>query len=237
MDRQTFFLENLRKYHTVAELNKSEFFAECRGEVERILATPQTYFDQKAAPLLCSFVRIVQWNIEKGRRFDAILEQLKNDDILRWADVILLNEADCGMNRSGNRHVAQCLADALGMNMAFAPAHFELTKGVGEELDLAGENKESLQGNAVLSRYPILECCITPLPNCFEPYEFSEKRYGRRNCIWARLQLGTRSLWAGAVHLEVRNTPQCRAKTHSCSNRLPKCRLHHLWPAAVPAGV
>jgi hypothetical protein len=86
-----------------------------------------------------------------------------------------------------------------------------LTKGVGEELALAGENHESLQGNAVLSRYPILESCITPLPNCFEPYEFPEKRYGHRNCIWAKLRMKNRPCWVGAVHLEVRRTPRCRA--------------------------
>jgi endonuclease/exonuclease/phosphatase family metal-dependent hydrolase len=126
--------------------------------------------------------------------------------------VILLNEADQGMNRSQNRHVARALAERLEMHMAFGPAHFELTKGTDEELSMEGNNGESLQGNAVLSRYPVLEGCVVPLPASFEPYEFQEKRFGRRNCLWVRLQPGKRSLWVGSVHLELRNTPRCRAR-------------------------
>jgi endonuclease/exonuclease/phosphatase family metal-dependent hydrolase len=115
------------------------------------------------------------------------------------------------MNRSGNRHVAREIAGTLGMHMVFGPAHVELTKGTDEELSLEGENSESLQGNAVLSRYPVVEARVVCLPVCFEPYEFHEKRYGRRNCVWARLQIGRKMAWFGSAHLEVRNTPWCRA--------------------------
>lgn len=97
------------------------------------------------------------------------------------------------------------------MNVAFAPACLELTKGIGEERQLPGENRESLQGNAVLSRYPMLTAQVVRLPQCFEPYEFHEKRYGGRNCLWVQLQIGAGTLWAGSTHLEVRNTPRCRA--------------------------
>jgi hypothetical protein len=126
------------------------------------------------------------------------------------------------MKRSGNRHVARDLARALGMHMAFAPVYIELTRGTGEELRLERENRESLQGNAVLSRHPILEARSVPLPACFEPYHFHEKRYGRRNCLWARLQVGSRAWWVGVVHLEVRNTPRCRARqVRHLLSRLP----------------
>ena len=37
---------------------------------------------------------------------------------------------------------------------------------------LQGDNRESLQGNAILSRYPIVEAHNVPLPVTFEPYEF-----------------------------------------------------------------
>jgi endonuclease/exonuclease/phosphatase family metal-dependent hydrolase len=93
----------------------------------------------------------------------------------------------------------------------YGPAHIELTKGTDEELHLDGENSEGLQGNAILSRYPVIGTKIVPLPVCFEPYEFHEKRYGRRNCVWARLDIGGKTAWFGAAHLEVRNTPECRA--------------------------
>ena len=212
MELQAFWLENLRKYSTLDELRRSAFFGDCGERLQRFLRTPQIFPFPNAVPRLRSFLRVAQWNIEKGKRFDAIQSRLQSSEILRWADVILLNEADHGMNRSQNRHVARALAERLEMHVAFGPAHFELTKGTGEELSLEGENRESLQGNAVLSRYPVLEGCVVPLPDSFEPYEFQEKRYGRRVCLWVRLQPGKRSLWVGSLHLELRNTPRWRAR-------------------------
>jgi endonuclease/exonuclease/phosphatase family metal-dependent hydrolase len=204
-------VEHLCRYSTLPDLRRSDFFAEYREEMEALLRNPEICSGAAAAPRLRSFVRLVQWNIEKGKGYAAILERLRSDEILKWADILLLNEVDFGMNRSGNRHIARCLAEALQMNFAFGPAHIELTKGVGDELRMEGENQESLQGNAVLSRYPILESVVLPLPVCFNPFEFHEKRYGRRSCIWARLETAAGPLWVGSTHLEVRNTPRCRA--------------------------
>jgi endonuclease/exonuclease/phosphatase family metal-dependent hydrolase len=206
-----FWLENLQRYQTLKELRHSDFYADCGMQIEQFLATPQIVVSPRAVPRLSSFLRVAQWNIEKGKQFHAILQLLENSDALKWADVLILNEADRGMNRSRNRHIALEIADRLGMHMAFGPAHFELTKGTEEELWRDGENAESLQGNAVLSRYPILEAQIVPLPVSFEPYEFKEKRYGRRSCLWARLRLKKGNLRIGSVHLELRNTPRCRA--------------------------
>ncbi|MBM3789415.1 MAG: hypothetical protein FJW35_03585 [Acidobacteria bacterium] len=224
IDREE-IIRGLRSFDALATLRRSGFFAEHGRAVDSILAVPQVFHSTTAAPLLRSFTRIVQWNIEKGIRFDTLLESLREHDVLNRADVLLINEADAGMNRSGNRHVARDLAAALGMNMAYGAAYLELTKGTGAELTTPGENRESLQGNAVLSRHPILEAAAVPLPQCFEPYEFSEQRYGRRCCIWARLRIGGgRELWAGSTHLEVRNTPACRAR-----------QMRHLL-ANLPAG-
>lgn len=211
MESQEFWLENLRGYETLEELQGSLFFAECGSSIQQFLSTPQVFTFSGSVPRLRSFVRIVQWNIEKGKRFEEILHCLQNSEILKWADVILLNEADLGMNRTRNRNVARELAEKLGMHAVFAPAHFELTKGVAEELSLEGDNRESLQGNAILSRYPILETRIIPLPITFEPYAFHEKRFGWRNCLWVQLQLRESCLWVGTTHLELRNSPECRA--------------------------
>lgn len=208
---EAFWLQNLRSFQSLTELRKSSFFAANGAALQSYLRTPQVFSNSSAKPLLHSFIRIVQWNIEKGKRFDEILEKLRTDEILRWADVIILNEADRGMIRSGNRDVARELAEALGMNAAFGPAHYELTKGTEEDL-VPGENCESLQGNAVLSRYPIAESRVVPLPVTFEPYEFEEKRFGWRTCVWVRLKTTVADIWIGSVHLELRNTPQCRAQ-------------------------
>jgi endonuclease/exonuclease/phosphatase family metal-dependent hydrolase len=211
MECQALWLEHLRKYKTLDALRQSDFFADCGERIERFLKTAQIIPFPGSAPRLHSFLRVAQWNIEKGKRFNAILKRLQTSEILKWADVLILNEADQGMNRSGNLHVARALAENLQMHTAFGPAHFELTKGTDDELALEGENRESLQGNAVLSRYPVLEACVVPLPASFEPYEFQEKRFGGRSCLWVRLQLRQCSLWVGSVHLELRNTPRDRA--------------------------
>jgi hypothetical protein len=116
------------------------------------------------------------------------------------------------MVRSANLNIGRVLADELRMHLAFGPAHIELTRGTEEELDLSGANTDSLQGNAILSRHPIVEARTVPLPACFEPYEFHEKRYGRRTCLWARVAVPGRPLWIGSAHLEVRNTPACRGR-------------------------
>lgn len=46
-------------------------------------------------------VRVVQWNIERGYKFDEIVQTLKILD----ADVLLLQEIDVGCDRSGRRDV------------------------------------------------------------------------------------------------------------------------------------
>jgi len=210
-ERRQYLLDQLNRHETIAALRRSAFYSDCASEIESLLNTPELFHCKGARPHLSVFVRAVQWNLEKGRQYKAVVRQFETDEVMRWADIVLLNEADCGMNRSGNRHMARCLGEALGMNVAFAPACLEMTKGIGEEQMLAGENRESMQGNAVLSRFPILAARVIRLPQCFEPYEFHEKRYGGRNCLWASLQLGAGTLWVGSTHLEVRNTPGCRA--------------------------
>jgi endonuclease/exonuclease/phosphatase family metal-dependent hydrolase len=206
-----FWIDSLRQYESIRDLKRSPFFSEFGPEILSFLKTPQLCEFSGLTPRISSFARITQWNIEKGKRFDSIVERLESDELLKWSDIVILNEADVGMNRSHNRHVARELAEILGMNMVFGPAHLELTKGTGDELEIEGENSEGLQGNAILSRYPVLESCIIPLPVTFEPYESHERRFGARSCLWARLQLNRSSIWVGAVHLEVRNTPTGRA--------------------------
>ena len=208
MERR-FLLENLRRYATLAELRSTEFFARHRREIEDLLGQPVILEGPAITPRLKSFLRVAQWNLERGTQYGQILETLRSNEALKWADIILLNEADVGMCRSGNRHVAFDLAQSLQMHMVFGAAHLELTGGGNGSPD---DNRDSLQGNAVLSRYPVREARIVALPDCFEPYEFHEKRYGWRNCVWARLAVGNRTWWVGSTHLEVRNTPQCRAR-------------------------
>jgi hypothetical protein len=80
-------------------------------------------------------------------------------------DVLLLNEVDLGLERSGYRDVAQELADALGMNYAFAVEFVELAPRLFSDSDgVRAANHDlvhrGLHGNAILSRYPIRHASV-----------------------------------------------------------------------------
>jgi endonuclease/exonuclease/phosphatase family metal-dependent hydrolase len=109
------------------------------------------------------FLRVAEWNIERGlefdavrlaftdaRKFNALMEdkQSKASDedrehireqigILKDADVLVLNEVDWGMNRTLFRNVAAELADALGMNYAYGVEFVEvdpITMGIDQQV-------------------------------------------------------------------------------------------------------
>jgi endonuclease/exonuclease/phosphatase family metal-dependent hydrolase len=154
-------------------------------------------------------LRIVHWNILKGVAFEQILALLNDAPRLRRPDILLLNEVDLGMARSGNRHVAAELGAALGMHWLFLPTYLELTKGPGCDAEAPGENRIGLHGLAILSREPLYAALPVALPECFDMFAFGEKRLGGRAGLLARPARGP---WIGCVHLEVRGTPTCRAR-------------------------
>ena len=205
-------VDGLRQFDRIDELRASGFFQRHRVELDTLLGTPQCGGSPQSSGPAPDVLRLVQWNIEKGLRFQGIAEQLVTHPDLVQADVIFLNEVDVGMARTANRNVARDLAEWLGFTWVFAPAHLELTKGVGAELEAPGENAEAMQGNAILSRYAMRDVRVVPLTNCFEPFEFEEKRYGRRVAVVAALDTVAGPLFLAGTHLEVRNTPACRAR-------------------------
>merc|ERR1712118_315643 len=78
---------------------------------------------------------------------------LENGD----TNVLVLNEMDIGMSRSGNIHTTRMLAFRLKMNYAWGLEFLELTSGTHEE-QVKTEGKRDLlglHGNAILSRCPI----------------------------------------------------------------------------------
>jgi endonuclease/exonuclease/phosphatase family metal-dependent hydrolase len=205
------WIAELKKFADTAGLRNSSFFADHQEAIHRYLNQPQSGSFSGSSPHLKQFLRVISWNIEKGIHWKEIVETLRVEPHLRVADLILLNEVDVGMARSGNHHIASEVAHALKMNYVFAPAHLELTKGTGTDLDAPGENKTGVQGNAILSRYPLGEAQIIELPRCDDFFQSQEKRYGRRVALKTTVYTDKGSLWAVSSHLEVRKTPACRA--------------------------
>ena len=156
-------------------------------------------------------MRFVTWNIEKGKRWQG-LEQCLSHESIRTADVLCLNEVDDGMARSGNMRIAYEIGERLGMEVVFGQTFKELTKGYGDELLVPGENTTAIQGNAILSRLPVLSSQNLLLPACFDHMKRPEKREGNRHALIVRLDCGSgRELTVANAHLEVFGTARCRS--------------------------
>lgn len=143
-------------------------------------------------PRLGPYLRLVSWNIEKSVHMkDAITAfsspdafrplidpekapegsdehktVLRQRDLLEKADVILLQEMDIGVTRSGYINAAAELAKVLQMNYAYAaeqleidPVHLGLEKTADQTASgfstVDPERYKGAFGVAVLSRYPI----------------------------------------------------------------------------------
>ena len=205
-------VSELLRFETFAELRRSPFYQAHRDEFKRLLDEPRVYRATGATPRLNAFLRVVMWNIERGTRFDGILDVLSHHPVIRHADLLLLNELDDGMVRSGNRNVALELSRHLSAHATYGVEYLELTKGAGDEQRLPGANTAALHGNAILTRHAFLEPQVVRLPRCENNFESAERRLGGRIGIITDLEVGGARFTAATTHLDVVNTPRCRAR-------------------------
>ena len=210
-DHQQLIAE-LTPFRTKPELLASAAYQKHRGYLTDLLATPQVFPAANPRPRIHDFLRIAHWNIEKGKHLEDVIAAFRHHPILRAADLISINEADVGMNRSAQAFVACELGAALGMHVAFAPCYLEFSKGYGDDLTMPGENTVALQGNAILSRYELQQPRVIQLPLCYDHFEHVEKRIGNRNALVVEIERNGKRLSFVTTHLEVRNAPACRAQ-------------------------
>lgn len=157
-----------------------------------------------------SSIKATAWNIERGLRLEGIIRALCEHPSLRESDVLLLTELDYGMARTGNRFVAREIAAALKLNYIFAPCYLALNKGSGLESEVAGENEQSLHGNALFSRYPLREAHSIPLPNGKDKMRGKEKRLGCQRAVAAIMDHPLGSVWTVSLHLDAHSTQRHR---------------------------
>jgi len=155
-------------------------------------------------------LRVAAFNAERGTHFDAIVTLLRDHPRLRGADIVLLSEVDWGMARSANRHVARELAAGLGMAYAFGTEFLELTKGDAREAAASGENAKSLHGNAIVSRFPLLDPRIVRLPVKCAWDQPEQARIGGRMAIIGDIQTAAGRLTLASIHFENRTSPDGR---------------------------
>jgi endonuclease/exonuclease/phosphatase family metal-dependent hydrolase len=158
-------------------------------------------------------LRVGHWNLEHGNRFDAIARALGTHPALVGADLVTLNEVDLGMARSGNRDVARELASRLGLHAAWGALFLESTRGRDDDALNAAphDNAESLFGLAILSRWPLTNARLVPLPGPERLLFERERMTGRFVALVCDVEHPTHPFVAATVHLEVHRTRAHRA--------------------------
>ncbi len=204
------YFSDLLKFDSIGETEKSSVYKRIKLEVDRILnAVVQEDFAPKIFEKI-ETVHALAWNIERGNRFDGIVEALKNHTELKDKDLLLLTELDYGMARSANRFVARDLARELELNYAFAPCYIALQKGSGVEVNVAGENTKSLHGVAMLSKYPLKNAHAVALPNGKDKMLGKEKRLGYLRALVADIEHPAGTFRAVTVHLDAHSSRKHR---------------------------
>lgn len=96
-------------------------------------------------------LRVLCYNIHYGQGTDGKYDITRLAKVIERTkpDLVALQEVDVGVKRSGRVHEAQRLSELTGMDVRFGPTqHYE----------------GGLFGNAVLTKLPILDVMIQPLP-------------------------------------------------------------------------
>lgn len=209
--------EWLRAQKNRRQLLKSPRYVELQDELERVLngierGVPRAPSAPASSTAPGTPLRIAAWNIQRGQRFEGILAALREQPILSSADVLLLCEVDCGMGRSGNRHVAAELAAALKMHYAFGVSYLVLGDDFLENPE-GKPNTLALAGTAVLARWPLGRIENVDLPELRDKFSSRrEKRLGKKRALLVEVLLPDGPLYCAACHLDSNAGPRQRAE-------------------------
>ena len=145
--------------------------------------------------------RAAVFNMEQGTRLQYIIPFLQCHPQLKDVDIILANELDSGMARSGNRNTTREVAEALGMNYVFGIEF--ITRKAGQD-----GNTQGLHGNAIFSRFPLYRCKVVPLPIQFDWFYMPGDSVWGTQCHLAEARslpanesVWSVSIWKTGLHL------------------------------------
>ena len=205
----------LEAFPSFAALHAARAWPALEARLTRLLSSVRRSSPEAApaSPRDPARLAVVHWNVEHGNRFEAIAAALTTHADLREADLVLLNEADVGMARSGNRDVAADLGRALGFHTAWAPLFLETTSGRDDDPASAGgrENEEALFGLGMLSRFPIGAARVIELPSPQALTFDGQGMYGRYIALAAAIERPGAPFVAVTTHLDVHRTRAHRA--------------------------
>ena len=148
-------------------------------------------------------LRVLCYNIHYGQGTDGKydVDRLAEVILRTKPDLVALQEVDVGVERSGRVHQAQRLGEKTGMAVRFGPTqHYQ----------------GGLFGNAILSRLPILDVSIHPLP-----YTASapDRTTYPRGAIAVKLRFQEKTIRFISTHFQ-HNVPEDRAAEAVAINKL-----------------
>lgn len=196
------YFDELAKCNSSGGLFASAIYKKLENEIRRLETTPEYGLYATDSQPAKNVYRVVAWNIERGMRFDGVLDTLKSHQDLSSADFFCLTETDIGMSRTQNRNVAHDLALQLKMNYFYGNSYINLCKGNTIESHIEGKNEKGMHGNAFLSRYPIENLRLVPLKNGKDKMCGHEKRLGHQNALVVDVILPQRKVTMVVAHLD-----------------------------------
>ena len=226
-------------------------------------------------------VRVVQWNIERGLEYDAVRRAftdaagfaklmdskayprggekrnlvLQQVQLLKQADVIVLNEVDYGMRRTDYRNVAADLASALRMNYAYGVEFVEIDPiALGlekfEELppedaaELVSEIRvnrpryRGLHGTAILSRFPLENVRLEPFEH--QPHDWYKEELESVRPLEEGKRKAGELIFEEKIRRQVRRGGRMMLTAEITDERLPGGRMTivatHLEDKTKPEG-
>jgi len=156
---------------------------------------------REAKPWSRDYIRVVNWNVERGLEFSAILDFLRTAK----ADLILLQEVDLNARRTQHRDIAKELARSLHLNYVFGKEFLEVGAGSGPS--------PTHHGQATLSPWPLSNGRIIRFhcqsnfwkPRWYVPQnEFFQRRLGGRIALVTEALIYDRRLLTYNLHRESR---------------------------------
>ena len=177
----------------------------CLHEVARRQAGPPA--------ALTGWVRVVAWNVQRGRRPAALAARLRG----YGAAVALLSELDDGMARTDNEDIVGVVALDVGAGYAFGVEFVEL--GLGDEAEQAAvagrANTSGLHGNAIVSPADLVDPAVVRLPGAGPGWfaaDSPQPRVGGRVAVLATVALDGVPVQVASTHLENRTDAGHRAQ-------------------------
>ncbi len=192
-------------------LKRDAIYRQARPEIERILDAFEWSLSERQ-PGDGAHLRAVAWNVERGKRLAGVVRTLRDHPELQDADLILLNEVDIGMGRSGNRNIPREVARALGCDYVYCSQELVLCKGDAFEQDHAEPNLLALHGSALLTRLPVTRISAVGLPEYRDKFHVTEKRLGAKRALACEVQLRDGPLTVVVPHLDPFSPPRHRGR-------------------------